>query len=91
MMGYWIAIIIALVCAAVSPALAQSQNTVTVPGVLAPVPLPPPPAANAQQSPNSPPRLDTFSDKMTRCLQFGAGQGLQAGARDAYSRACANN
>jgi hypothetical protein len=90
-MGYRITIAVALVWGAVSPALAQTQNAVPVPGVLAPVPLPPPPTANAPQPPNSPPRLDTFSDKVTRCLHFGAGQGLQAGARDAYSRACANN
>jgi hypothetical protein len=90
-MGYWIAIAVALVWGSVSPALAQAQNTVLVPGVLVPVPLPPPSTTNAPQSPNSPPRLDTFSDKVMRCLHFGATQGLQAGARDAYSRACANN
>jgi hypothetical protein len=73
-----------------SPALAQSQTTVHVPGVLAPVPLPPQPAVNPQP-PGALPRLDTFSDRMARCLHFGATQGLQAGARDAYSRACANN
>jgi hypothetical protein len=90
-MTYRIAMAAALVWGVVSPALAQAQNTVPVPGVLAPVPLPPPPTINALQSPNSPPKLDTFGDKVTRCLHFGASQGLQAGARDAYSRACANN
>ena len=85
-----IAIVVALVWGSVAPALAQAQNTVQVPGVLAPVPLPPP-TIHAPQAPNSQPKLDTFSDKVARCLHFGAAQGLQAGARDAYSRACANN
>jgi hypothetical protein len=69
---------------------AFGQNSVTVPGVSAPVPLPPQPTVNPQP-PGSPPRLDTYGDKATRCLHFGASHGLQAGARDAYSRACANN
>lgn len=90
-MGAWIAIAVALVCGTVLPVLAQTQNAVPVPGMLAPVPLPPPPIPSAQQAPGAPSKLDTFSDKMTRCLHFGASQGLQAGARDAYSRACANN
>ncbi len=89
-MIYRIAIAVALAWGSVSPALAQAHNTVQVPGVLAPVPLPPP-TIIVPQPPNSPPKLDTFSDKVARCLHFGAAQGLQAGARDAYSRACANH
>jgi hypothetical protein len=74
----------------VLPVLAQ--GVIPVPGVQSPVPLPPPPpVSNAQQLPGTPPKLDTFSDKVARCLHFGASQGLQAGERDAYSRACANS
>jgi hypothetical protein len=89
-MIYWIVIAVALALSDILPVSVQAQNTVQVPGVLTPVPLPPQPTANPQQ-PNAPPKLDTFSDKAARCLHFGAMQGLQAGARDAYSRACANN
>ena len=67
-----------------------AQNTVTVPGVQAPVPLPPPPTTNPPQ-PGAQPKLDTFGDKVIRCQHYGAVQGLPAGSRDAYTRGCANN
>ena len=74
--------------AAIFPAFAQ--NSVIVPGQAAPVPLPAPLVANPQP-PAAPPRLDTFNDRVSRCVHFGAVQGLPAGARDAYTRSCANN
>ena len=67
-----------------------AQNAVTVPGVQAPVLLPPQPVTNPQP-PGQPPRLDTFNDRVSRCVHFGAVQGLGSGSRDAYTRACANN
>jgi hypothetical protein len=82
-------IIVIMSVALILPGLAQ--NTVTVPGVLAPVPMPPAPMANVPQPPGSPPKLDTYSDRVSRCVHFGAVQGLPPGSRDAYTRACANN
>jgi hypothetical protein len=71
-------------------AIAQNQPAIIVPGQPAPVPPPPPPVVNPQP-PNAPPRLDTFSDKVGRCLHYGGMVGLPPGQRDAYVRGCANN
>jgi len=81
----------AVFAAVLPPALAQNQNNqnmIVVPG--APVSLPPPPLVNPQP-PGTPPRIDSFSDKTTRCLHYGATQGLTGGDLSAYSRSCVNN
>jgi hypothetical protein len=75
---------------------AFAQDAVIVPGAPVPIPLPPPPpppvlvVPPAQGAP-PPPRLNTFSDKVGRCVDYGAAQGLPPGQLDAYTRACANN
>jgi hypothetical protein len=64
-----------------------------------PAPLPPPPQppiinGPLGQSPPpgvyTPPRLDSFGDRTTRCLHAGAASGLKGAELDAYARACAN-
>jgi len=64
-----------------------------------PAPLPPPPQppiinGPLGQSPApgvyEPRRLNTHSDRTTRCLHAGAGYGLKGAELDAYTRACAN-
>ena len=92
-----------LSCALAVPASAQSniQNNMGVapwqqvaplapPQQPTPSPLPPR-SANSINAPILQPSLDTFSDKTTRCLHYGASQGLTGGDLSAYSRACANN
>lgn len=64
-----------------------------------PSPLPPnlpgswnsPSTSNSPSSPYANPSVDSFGDKTTRCLHYGATQGLTGGDLSAYSRACANN
>jgi hypothetical protein len=70
-------------------ALAQNQPLIVVPGQPAPVPVPPQPI-NPQPG-SAQPKVDTFSDKVTRCLHYGGSIGLPPGQRDAYVRGCANN
>ena len=79
-----------ILAAQIPSALAQNQNPVFVPGQPAPVPVPPPPVTNSQP-PGAPPKLDTFSDKVSRCMHYGGTIGLPPGQRDTYVRACANN
>jgi hypothetical protein len=64
-----------------------------------PAPLPPPqqpPIINGplSQSPPpevyQPPQLNTFSDRVTQCLQRGGSGGLGGSELDAYTSACAN-
>lgn len=90
-------------CVVVSSAYAQSnlQNNMGVApwqqvAPLAPPPQPtpsplPPRSPNSINAPISQPNVDTFGDRVTRCLHYGAGQGLTGGDLSAYSRACANN
>jgi len=49
-----------------------------------PAPLPPPPGVY------QPGRLNTHSDRVTSCLQEGAGYGLKGSKLNAYARSCAN-
>ena len=84
------AVIVFLLTMQMWPAAVHGQNVVIVPSQPAPVPLPPPSVVNPQPS-NAPRKLDTFGDRVTRCQHFGATQGLQSGALDSYTRACANN
>lgn len=92
-----IAIIAAISCSPAMPMLAQN-NVAPAPfgPTVPPLPPPPPPVVNpispnSLNTPNSQPRLDTFGDKVTRCLHYGGTQGLTGGDLSAYSRACANN
>ena len=64
-----------------------------------PAPLPPPPQPpiiNGPLSQSPPPGLiapeplNTFSDRVTQCLQQGSGGGLGGSELDAYTSACAN-
>ena len=49
-----------------------------------------PSTPNLPGSPNSR-GVDTFGDRTTRCLHYGATQGLTGGDLATYSRTCANN
>ncbi len=94
---------VALSCVIVSSASAQNNvpnNMGVAPwqqvAPLAPPPQPtpsplPPRSSNSINAPSSQPGIDSFSDKTTRCLHYGATQGLTGGDLSAYSRACANN
>ena len=94
------ALLVAAACTVVAgPAAAQFappppelQNRI-------PAPLPPPPQPPIINGPlgQSPPpgvyqpgRLNTHSDRVTNCLQEGAGYGLRGSKLNAYARACAN-
>jgi hypothetical protein len=80
---------------------AQLNVTPNFPGVQPPVPSPfigPPPSINGPLSQPSfrasqPPRLNSFSDRVTSCLHsfpLAGGQGNNPSERDAYVRSCAN-
>jgi hypothetical protein len=84
---------------AVSPAFAQLAPPPPELENRIPAPLPPPPQppiinGPLGQSPPpgvyQPPRLNTHSDRTTRCLHEGAGYGLKGSKLNAYARACAN-
>jgi len=69
------------------------------PPLALPAPLPPPPQPPIINGPLSqspppgvyqPPRLNTYGDRTTSCVQQGGGQGLRGGELDAYTRRCAN-
>jgi hypothetical protein len=74
------------------PSLPNLENRIPAPLP----PLQPPPTINGplSQSPppgvNVPPRLDTHSNRTTRCLQQGSGGGLSGAELDAYVGACVN-
>ena len=64
-----------------------------------PAPLPPPPQPPIINGPlgqgpapgvYNPPRIDTFGDRVTRCLDQGANSGLSGGKLRSYTRRCAN-
>jgi hypothetical protein len=87
--------------AVIGPAAAQVNPH--APQFIPPAPPPPllppspPPVINGpgQQAPSPglipQRRIDTHSDRTTRCLHAGAGQGLRGAELDAYTRTCANN
>jgi hypothetical protein len=61
-------------------------------------PPPPPPPVNGplpyrQQTPQvyTPPRLNTFHDRVTRCVHQGSAGGLHGGTLQEYVRSCAND
>jgi hypothetical protein len=95
------AIVLMLGCAiAIAPVSAQGipplipnqQNRI-------PAPLPPPPEPPVIYGPNNPyvpqvympPHLNTFSDRVSHCLQQGSSGGLRGGKLSRYTRACAND
>lgn len=95
------ALILLACCLLAAPAAAQIGVPPIVPENRIPAPLPPPPeppvingplTEGQQQWPrvHRPRRLDTQSDRVSRCLEEGAGYGLRGGRLDAYSRRCAN-
>jgi hypothetical protein len=64
-----------------------------------PAPLPPPPQPPIVNGPLSqspppevylPPRINSYSDRVTACVHAGSGQGLRGRKLDAYTRACAD-
>jgi hypothetical protein len=64
-----------------------------------PAPLPPPPPPPVINGPLSqgpapavetPPALNTFSDRATQCSEQGGNGGLRGAELDAYTRSCAN-
>ena len=53
-------------------------------------PLPPPQQPPAVTQPGAPPpKPESFGDKVTRCLHYGATQGVQPGDLGQYTRECA--
>jgi hypothetical protein len=94
------ALLIAVASIAVAPpALAQFQPPPPELQNRIPEPLPPPaqpPIINGPLGQSPPPgvyqpgRLNTFSDRVTNCLQEGAGYGLRGKKLNSYARACAN-
>jgi hypothetical protein len=71
--------------------IAGAGAQTTVPGTYGPVTTMPPPVYQAPRLPNAPPRLDTFQDKATRCVHYGASQGVQPGQIGQYTRECVNS
>jgi hypothetical protein len=95
--GLALALALALVTAGaaaqqiISPGGSQFQPpSPTLPPPVAPVPVTPMfgPRPQPNYVPASPP--PSFSDRVVRCLQQGAANGLGPNERAAYSRACAN-
>jgi len=56
-----------------------------------PTPSPLPPGSYRSPGVQPQPQIESYGDKSTRCLHYGASQGLTGGDLSAYSRACANN
>lgn len=99
-----VAIILMMTVMAVSTpqhAVAQVIGPTTSPTLLPPPPpAPPPPKIEVapipqMNAPLAPPQPNlgqrgSFSDRVGRCLDYGASQGLGPNERAEYSRACAN-
>ena len=75
-----------LFAAAAAAAMAQP-----IPGAPNPIPPPPPPPLAAPQLPGAPPKLDTFGDKVSRCMHHGGSSGVPAGEIGTYTRQCVNS
>ena len=91
--------VLAFAGACVTAALAQAPGLPPDLQNRIPAPLPPPPQPPIINGPLSqgpppgvyqPPRLNTFSDRTSTCLQAGSGYGLHGRKLDAYTRACVN-
>jgi len=95
-----LAVILAVGCVLFGPsAFAQiaPENPAFENSIPAPLPPPsPPPVINGplSQAPapevETPPKLDTFSDRTTQCSERGSNGGLRGGELDAYTSSCAN-
>jgi hypothetical protein len=55
----------------------------------APQPVPPGPVIDGPATQGAPPPLNTYSDRMTQCLNQGSRAGLSGADLDGYARACA--
>ena len=89
----------AVVLIALLTGVAAAQPTFPEPGSRIPAPLPPPPQApvingpfgqGSGAIPTPPTRLNTFPDKVGRCLEEAAVAARDLPERDAYTRMCAN-
>jgi hypothetical protein len=69
----------------VAPVLAQP-----IPGAPNPIPPPPRPLVGPKL-PGSPAKLDTFGDKVLRCMHHGGSSGVPAGQIGRYTRQCVNS
>jgi hypothetical protein len=95
-----IGVVLAMMAGAHDLASAQIIAPGISPPVMPPPPSPPPPKievpvvpqfdAPAPQPKVRRSRRRSFGDRVIDCLHQGAGAGLNAGDRAAYSRACAN-
>lgn len=92
-------LILAAGCLLAGPAAAQLQPPPPDLENRIPAPLPPPPQppiinGPLQQGPPPgvapTPNLNTFGDRVTRCLHQGSSYGLRGAKLDAYTRDCAN-
>ena len=77
-----IALVVAMAIAAAS---AQAANDIP-----RPLPPPKPPAIKPIEplNPAKPKKLDTFGDKVNRCLHYGGGKGVPPGELGAYVSRC---
>jgi hypothetical protein len=86
-----------VLCGASASAQIAPQNPVFENSIPAPLPPPPsPPVINGplSQGPapgvDTPPELNTFSDRATQCSEQGSNGGLRGAELDAYTSSCAN-
>lgn len=79
-MVLWTAIALAL-----SAAEAAAQNRS---GPVYPLPPPPPVVMTTPGDQGGRVQIDVFSDRMTRCLHYGASIGVPADQMDAYVKRC---
>ena len=61
-----------------------------IPGASNPIPPPPPPLV-APPLPGVLPKLDTFGDKVLRCMHHGGASGVPAEEIGRYTRQCVNS
>src|SRR5262245_58655399 len=92
--GLTLASIVATTAVAQPPSFPDAALQGRIPAPLPPPPQPPIINGPLGQSPPPgvyvPPRLTTHSDRVTSCLQEGAGYGLKGSKLNAYARSCAN-
>jgi hypothetical protein len=90
-----------LICAGLVGATCGQQaiGQVVVPGINAPplvsfpsppIQVPPIPQAGVSSQPNLAPPQNTFSDRVSTCIQMGAASGLSGASLGAYTGQCAN-
>ena len=90
-----------ILAAAIFSAPASAQIVPQIPDLQAriPAPLPPPPVPPPINGPTiqspppgdiTPPPLNTFSDRVGRCLQEGSGAGLNTSDLNAFTGICVN-